>query len=96
MRSEALPNLPAVCEFVPGYEVSAWYGVGAPKGTPAEVIERLNQEITAGITELQFKARLVEFGGTPFALLPADFSKFIIDETKKWGKVIRATNIKPV
>ena len=93
-RSEALPDLPAVGEFVPGYEVSAWYGVGAPKGTPAEVIDKINKEINAGLVDLRLKARLADLGGTPFALSPADFGKFIADETEKWAKVIRALNIK--
>src|SRR5947209_1246677 len=95
-RSDAVPEIPTVGEFVPGYEVSAWYGVGAPKGTPAEVIDTLNKAINAGLADPKLKARLAEFGGTPFALSPADFGKFIADETEKWGKVIRAANIKPV
>ena len=93
-RSEALPDVPAVAESVPGYEVSAWYGVGAPKGTPAEVIDKLNKEINAGLADPKLKARIAEFGGTPMALSPAEFGKFIADETEKWGKVIRAANIK--
>ena len=95
MRSEALPDLPAVGEFVPGYEVSAWYGMGAPSGTPAEVIDKINNEINAGLADPNLKARIADFGGTPFALSPSDFGKFIADETEKWGKVIRAANIKP-
>ena len=95
MRSEALPDLPAVGEFVPGYEVSAWYGMGAPSGTPAEVIDKINKEINAGLADPSLKARIADFGGTPFALSPSDFGKFIADETEKWGKVIRAANIKP-
>jgi tripartite-type tricarboxylate transporter receptor subunit TctC len=94
MRSEALPDLPAVGEFVPGYDVSAWYGVGTPKGTPAEVIDKLNKEINAGLADPKLRARIADFGGTPFALSPTDFGKFIADETEKWGKVIRAANIK--
>ena len=94
MRSEALPDVPSVGEFVPGYEVSAWYGVGAPKGTPAEVIDKLNKEINAGLADPKLKARIADFGGTVFALSPADFGKFIADETEKWAKVIRALNIK--
>jgi tripartite-type tricarboxylate transporter receptor subunit TctC len=93
-RSEALPDVPAVSEFVPGYEVSAWYGVGAPKGTPADVIDKINKEIHAGLADPKLKARIADLGGTPFALSPADFGKFIADETEKWGKVIRALNIK--
>jgi tripartite-type tricarboxylate transporter receptor subunit TctC len=94
-RAEALPDVPAVGEFVPGYEVSAWYGMGAPNGTPAEIIDKLNKEINAGLADPKLKARIADFGGTPFALSPADFGKFIADETEKWGKVIRAANIKP-
>ena len=94
MRSEALPDVPTVGEFVPGYEVSAWYGVGAPKGTPAEIIDKLNKEINAGLADPKLKARIADLGGTVFALSPADFGKFIADETEKWGKVIRAANIK--
>jgi tripartite-type tricarboxylate transporter receptor subunit TctC len=95
MRAEALPDVPAVGEFVPGYEVSAWYGMGAPNGMPAEIIDKLNKEINAGLADPKLKARIADFGGTPFALSPADFGKFIADETEKWGKVIRAANIKP-
>ena len=94
MRSEALPDLPAVGEFIPGYEVSARYGVGAPRRTPAEVIDKINEEINAGLADPKIKARLADLGGTPFALSPADFGKFIADETEKWGKVIRTLNIK--
>ena len=95
-RSEALPDVPAGVETVPGYEVSAWYGVGAPKGTPAEVVEKLNKEINAGLADAKLKARIAEFGGTPVALSPAEFGKFIADETEKWAKVIRAANIRPL
>jgi tripartite-type tricarboxylate transporter receptor subunit TctC len=93
-RSEALPDVPAVGEFVPGYEVSAWYGVGAPKGTPADVIDKINKEIHAGLVDPKLKARIADLGGTPFVLSSADFGKFIADETEKWGKVIRTLNIK--
>ena len=94
VRSEALPDVPTIGEFVPGYDVSAWYGVGAPKGTPAEVIDRLNKEINAGLADPKLKARIAEFGGTVFAVSPADFGMFIADETEKWGTVIRAANLK--
>jgi tripartite-type tricarboxylate transporter receptor subunit TctC len=94
-RVEALPDVPAVVESVPGYEVSAWYGVGAPKGTPNELIDKLNNEINASLADPKLKARIADFGGTVFALSPAGFSKFIADETEKWAKVIRAANIKP-
>ena len=94
MRSEALPDIPTVGEFVPGYEVSAWYGVGAPKGTPNKVIDKLNNEINLGLADPQLKARIADFGGTVFALSPTGFGKFIADETEKWAKVIRGANIK--
>ena len=96
VRSEALPDIPAVGEFVPGYEMSAWYGVGAPKGTPAEVIDKINREINAGLADPKMKARFAELGGTPMAMSPAEFGKLIADETEKWAKVIREANIKPV
>jgi SAM-dependent methyltransferase len=86
IRAEALPDVPSVGEFVTGYEVSAWYGVGAPKGTPVDVIDKLNEEINAGLADRKLKARLADFGGTVFALSPADFGKFIADETEKWAK----------
>jgi tripartite-type tricarboxylate transporter receptor subunit TctC len=89
-RSDALPNIPTVGEFVPGYEASTWFGVGAPKATPAEIVERLNKEINAGLADPKIKARLVELGGDVLALSPAAFGKLIVDETEKWGKVIRA------
>jgi tripartite-type tricarboxylate transporter receptor subunit TctC len=95
-RSETLPDLPAVGEFVPGYEVSAWYGMGAPSGTPAEVIDKINKEINSGLADPKLKARIADFGGTPFALSPAEFGKFIAAETEKWRNVIRAANIPPV
>jgi tripartite-type tricarboxylate transporter receptor subunit TctC len=93
-RSETLPDLPTVGEFVPGYEASTWFGVGAPKATPAEIVEKLNKEINAGLADPKIKARLADLGGGPLALSPAEFGKFIADETEKWGKVIRVANIK--
>ena len=93
-RSEELPDIPSVSEFVPGYEVSTWYGMSAPIGTPAEVIDKLNNEINAGLADPQLKARLSDLGGTVLPGSPADFGKLIADETEKWGKVIRAVNIK--
>jgi tripartite-type tricarboxylate transporter receptor subunit TctC len=93
-RSEALPGVPTVGEFVPGYDASTWYGVGAPKATPAEIIDKLNKEINAGLADPNIKARLADLGGTVLALSPADFGKFIVDETEKWGNVIRDLNIK--
>jgi tripartite-type tricarboxylate transporter receptor subunit TctC len=94
MRSEALPDLPAISEFVPDYEMNAWFGVGAPKGTPAEVIDKINKAINASLADPKLKARLADLGDTPLALSPAEFRKLIADETEKWGKVIRAANIK--
>ena len=81
-------------DFVPGYEASAWFGVGAPKNTPAEIVDKLNQEINAGLADAKIKARLADLGGTVLPGSPADFGKFIADETKNWAKVIRAANIK--
>jgi tripartite-type tricarboxylate transporter receptor subunit TctC len=95
MRSEALPDNPTVADFLPGYEASGFLGIGAPKDTPAEVIDTLNKEINAGLADPTIRARLAEFGGTALPGLPADFGKLIADETEKWGKVIRAANIKP-
>ena len=94
-RSDALPDLPTVAEFVPSYEASAWFGIGAPKATPAEIVEKLNKEINAGLADPKIKTRLADLGGDVLALSPADFGKLIADETEKWGKVIRAANIKP-
>ncbi len=94
MRSQALPDLPTVGEFVTGYEISSWYGVGAPNGTPADVIDKINKEINAGLADPKLKARLADLGGIEIAGSPGDFGKLIADETEKWAKVIRATNIK--
>jgi len=94
-RLEALPDIPTVGEFVAGYEASAWLGLGAPKNTPTEFIEKLNNAINAGLADPKIKARLAEMGGILLAGSPADFGKFIAEETDKWGKVIRAANIKP-
>ena len=94
-RSEALPEIPTISEFVPGYEASTWYGIGAPKNTPPEIIAKLNYEINAALASPAIKARIADFGGVPLVLSPGGFGKFISDETEKWGKVIRAANIKP-
>ena len=94
MRSEALPDLPTVAESVQGYEMSVWYGAGVPKGTPAEVIDKLNREINAGLADPKMKAQLADLGNTPLTFSPAGFGKFIAEETEKWAKVIRAANIK--
>jgi tripartite-type tricarboxylate transporter receptor subunit TctC len=93
-RSEALPDTPTVGDFVPGYEASGWFGVAAPKSTPAEIIVQLNREINAALADSKFKARLADLGGAPFPKLAADFSKFIADETEKWGKVVKFAGIK--
>ncbi|HEV3395310.1 MAG TPA: tripartite tricarboxylate transporter substrate binding protein [Xanthobacteraceae bacterium] len=95
MRSDALPDLPTVGEFVPGYEVTAWYGVGAPKGTPAEVIDKLNNEIDAGLADPEMMARFADLGDVPMPMSPAAFAKLIADETEKWGKVVKFAGIKP-
>jgi len=94
-RWEVLPDLPTVGEFVNGYEVSGWYGIGAPKDTLRAIVEKLNSAINAGLTDPALKARLADLGVSAFASSPADFGKFIADETEKWGKVIRTANIKP-
>jgi tripartite-type tricarboxylate transporter receptor subunit TctC len=94
-RSEALPDIPTVGEFVLGYEASNWYGLGAPKNTPADIIDKLNREVNAGLADPHTKARLADTGGTMLPSSPADFGKLIADETEKWGKVIRVANIKP-
>jgi tripartite-type tricarboxylate transporter receptor subunit TctC len=93
-RLDALPEIPTVAEFVPGYEASNWYGVGAPKATPAEIIDKLNKEISAGLADPNMKARLADLGGTVLAGSPADFGKLIADETEKWGKVVKFAGIK--
>ena len=94
-RSPALPEVPTVGEFVPGYEVSTWYGLCARMGTPAEVIDKINKEINAGLADPTIKARLADLGGVTIAGSPGDFGRLIADETEKWAKVIRAANIKP-
>jgi tripartite-type tricarboxylate transporter receptor subunit TctC len=94
-RSDALPDIPTVGEFLPGYEASFWYGVGVPKNTPAEIVDKLNEAINAGLADPTIKARLADLGGVPMPMTPPEFGKFIADETEKWGKVIRAANIKP-
>jgi tripartite-type tricarboxylate transporter receptor subunit TctC len=94
-RSEALPNLPPVGDFVSGYEATTWQGLGAPRNTPAEIVDKLNKEINAALSDPKIKARLADLGGTVLSGSPADFGRLIADETEKWGKVIRAANIKP-
>ena len=93
-RSEALPDVPTVGEFVPGYEASSWSGLGAPRATPAEIVEKLNNEMNAALADHKIKARLADLGSTPAVGSAADFGRLMADETEKWGKVIRAANIK--
>ena len=93
-RLVALPDIPTVGEFVAGYEASGWQGLGAPKNTPADIVDKLNKEVNTGLVDPKFKARLADLGGIVLAGSPVDFGKFIADETEKWGKVIRAANIK--
>jgi tripartite-type tricarboxylate transporter receptor subunit TctC len=93
-RLEVVPDVPAAGDFVPGYEVNSFYGLGAPRNTPAEIVAKLNQEINAALADARMKARLAELGGTVLPGSPADFGKLIADETEKWAKVIRAANIK--
>jgi tripartite-type tricarboxylate transporter receptor subunit TctC len=94
MRLEVLPDLPVVGDFLLGYEASGFQGIGVSKNTPAEIIEKLNREINAGLDNPTMKARLVDLGGIPLPSTPSDFGKLIADETEKWGKVIRVANIK--
>ena len=93
-RSDVLPDIPTLAEFVPGYEARQWYGVGAPKDTPAEVIDKLNNEINAVAADPLIKARLAGLGVDPMSMTSTAFGKLIADETEKWGNVIRALNIK--
>jgi tripartite-type tricarboxylate transporter receptor subunit TctC len=93
-RLDALPEIPTVAEFVPGYEASNWYGLGAPKATPAEIIDQLNKEISAGLVDPNMKARFADLGGTVLAGSAADFGKLIADETEKWAKVVKFVGIK--
>ena len=93
-RQEALPDIPAVGEFVPGYKASGWYGIGAPAGTSAEIIDTLQREIGKALTDPAMKTHLADVGAVPMPLTPADFGKFLTAETEKWGKLIRADNIK--
>jgi tripartite-type tricarboxylate transporter receptor subunit TctC len=93
-RSEALPDVPTVSEFVPGYEASFWFGLGAPKATPAEIVDKLNKKVNAALDDPKMKARLADLGGVTLPGSPAEFGKLIAEETDKWGNVIRAANIK--
>lgn len=94
-RWEGLPDLPTVVDFLPGYEASVWFGVGAPKNTPSEIIDKLNTEINAALSDPKLKARLADLSGKVLPGSSTDFGKLIADETEKWGKVIKFANIKP-
>jgi tripartite-type tricarboxylate transporter receptor subunit TctC len=90
----ALPNVPTIGSFVPGYEASTWYGIGVPKNTPAEIVDKLNEGVNAGLADPKLKEQLAALGGTSLAGSPADFGKLIADETEKWGKVVRTAHLK--
>lgn len=94
-RSEALPDVPTVSEFVPGFEAGDWLGIGAPKNTPAGIIDELNQQIAVALADPKIEARFADLGGTPLVLAPAAFGKLLADETEKWARVIRAAKLKP-
>jgi tripartite-type tricarboxylate transporter receptor subunit TctC len=94
-RSEALPELPTVGDFVPGYEASGWAGLGAPRNTPIEIIDQLNKAINASLTDPKSKERLAQLGIVPMPMTPTEFGKFIADETEKWGKVVKFADMKP-
>jgi tripartite-type tricarboxylate transporter receptor subunit TctC len=94
-RVAALPDVPTVGDFVPGYEASTWQGIGAPKNTPTEIVDKLNKEINAALADAKFQARLADIGAAPFPGSPADFGKFIAEETEKWAKVVKFSGAKP-
>jgi tripartite-type tricarboxylate transporter receptor subunit TctC len=94
-RIDALPDVPAVAEFVPGFDASGTQGLGAPRNTPVEIIDRLNREINAGLADSRMRARIADLGNAPLALSPAEYGKLLAEETEKWAKVVRAANIKP-
>jgi tripartite-type tricarboxylate transporter receptor subunit TctC len=94
-RSEALPEVPTVGDVLPGYEASSWYGLGAPKNTPPEIVDTLNREINAGLADPKIKGRLADLGATVLPGSPADFGKLLADETEKWGKVVKFSGAKP-
>jgi len=93
-RSPVLPDIPTVAEFVPGYEFSFWTGIGAPRNTPAEIVDKLNMEINAALADPKMKARLAEWGASALPGSPADFGRLIAEETEKWGKVVKFAGIK--
>ena len=93
-RSQALPDVPTIGEFVPGYEASVWNGLVAPKNTPAEIIDKLYKEINAALVDHEMMARFADVGSVPKSMTPADFGNFIVEDTEKWGKIIQAANIR--
>jgi tripartite-type tricarboxylate transporter receptor subunit TctC len=93
-RSPAFPDIPALDETVPGYEALQWYGIVAPRNTPAQIVDRLNAEINAGLADPKMRARLADLGGIPMAVMPGEFGKFIADETEKWAKVVKFSGAK--
>jgi tripartite-type tricarboxylate transporter receptor subunit TctC len=93
-RQAVLPDVPTVGEFVPGYEGNAWFGIGAPKNTPKDIVDKLNREINAGLADPKLKVRLIDLGGVPMSVTPAEFGKFIAVETEKWGKVVKFAGLK--
>jgi tripartite-type tricarboxylate transporter receptor subunit TctC len=94
-RSDLLPDVPTVGEFVPRYEATSWQGVGAPKGTPTEIIDKLNREINAGLADPKLVSRIADLGSSAFANSPNEFGKFIAEDTERWGKVVKFAGIKP-
>jgi len=94
-RAEALPDVPVISDFVPGYEVSAWYGIAAPKNTPMEIVNKLNTVINAGLINPELKARLADLGSSAFVVSASEFTKFIASETDKWAKVVKFAGIQP-
>jgi tripartite-type tricarboxylate transporter receptor subunit TctC len=94
-RSQALPDVPTAGEFVTGYEASSWFGVGAPRNTPAEVVDRLNKAINDSLSDAKTKARLDELGNAPMPMTPGEFGKFVAEETEKWAKIVKLAGLKP-
>jgi tripartite-type tricarboxylate transporter receptor subunit TctC len=93
-RSDALPDVPTMAEFVPGYEATGWVGIGAPKNTAVEIVDKLNKEINGALADPTLKARLAELGSVPMPMTPPEFSKLVADETEKWGKVVKFAGVK--
>ena len=94
-RDETLPEIPAIGEFVPGYEASGWFGIGAPKNTPASIVDKLNKEVNAGLADPKLRAKIGELGGTVLGGSAADFGRLVAEETHKWGKVVKFSGAKP-